>query len=91
MSKLIAALKLVALILPLLRQMAVAAESALPDGTPGDEKAKIVRAWIERAIALEEGATASIDGVWPFIKPVLDVLIPAMRAKGELPPKATAT
>ncbi len=82
MNQLIAIVRAVAVLAPLVRDLVKAAEDTLPAGTSGKEKLALVRSWLELAMRAQTDIAASFTAVWPLLESTITLVVAAFNASG---------
>jgi len=78
MSQIIATLKLIVQILPVLAEMVRALESAVPEGGKGAQKLEVIREVLTSAYAATGEITVPFLALWQAVEKVVSVLVKAI-------------
>lgn len=84
MEKVLAILKVLRLVMPVLRDLILSAEQALPEAGNGRAKLEMVRGWVDALIRTDSQLQAGVDGAWPLIEGAVGVMVKTYNGTGLL-------
>ena len=82
MLQLIAIVRAVIVLLPLLSELIQAVEAAMPGAGQGSSKLAMVQVMLSKAFGQAQGAEATFEQVWPILSPAISGLVTMFNRSG---------
>lgn len=81
MSNFLLAIQFIGALLSAIKEMISTLDAAVPDGTPGQAKLDVFKAWVDAAIAAEQKYAPAAQTIWTMLVPLVTAIVAARKAQ----------